>query len=62
MRQNSLLKDSVVPMIDYNPKSFIYMQPILILGIDFNRKNPQAKEVHFYLTLNAKYLFNLVIK
>ena len=45
------IASSVVPMIDYNRKSFIYMQPIIdrmgILGIDYNRKNPQAKEFHF---------------
>ena len=50
---------SVVPMIDYNRKSFIYMQPIIdrmgILGIDYNQKNPQAKEFHFYLTPNANF-------
>ena len=50
---------SVVPMIDYNRKSFIYMQPIIdrmgILGTDYNRKNPQSKEFHFYLTPNANF-------
>ena len=50
---------SVVPMIDYNQKSFIYMQPIddqmEFQGIDYNRKNPQVKEFHFYLTPNANF-------
>ena len=43
---------SVVPMIDYNRKLFIYMQPIddqmEFWGIDYNQKNPQATEFHFY--------------
>ena len=63
-----MLFSSVVQMIDYNRKSFIYMQPIDdhrsvgILGIDYNRKNPQAKEIHFYLTLNANFCSFFVIK
>ena len=55
-----------VLMIDYNRKSFIYMQPIddrmEFRGIDYNRKNPQAKEFHFYLTPNANFCSILVIK
>ena len=54
--------NSVVPMINYNRKSFIYMQSVGILGIDYNRKNPQAKEIHFYLTLNAYFCSIFVIK
>ena len=57
---------SVDPMIDYNRKLFIYLQPIddrmelwelIIIG-----KNLQAKEFHFYLTPNAKFYSTLVIK
>ena len=53
-------------MIDYNRKSFIYMQPIndrmAFQGIDYNWKNPQVKEFHFYLTPNANFCSILVIK
>ena len=35
------------------------MQPIddrmEFWGIDYNRKNPKAKEFHFYLTQNANF-------
>ena len=45
--------------IDYNRKSFIYMQPIddriEFQGNDYNRKNPQVKEFHFYLTPNSNF-------
>ena len=57
---------SVVPMIDYSRESFIYMQPINgrmeFQGIDYNRKNPQVKGFHFYLTPNANFCSILVIK
>ena len=60
------LISSVVLMINYNRKSFIYMQPINdrmeFQGIDYNRKNPQVKEFHFYLTPNANFCSILVIK
>ena len=57
---------SVVPMIDYNRKSFIYMQLIddrmefwesIIIG-----KNPQANEFLFYLTPKTNFCSILVIK
>ena len=57
---------SVVPMIIYNRKSFINMQPMddrmEFQGIDYYRKNPQVKEFHVYLTQNASFCSILVIK
>ena len=57
-------KSSVVPMIDYNRKSFIYLQlatdhrSVGILGIDYNRKNPQAKEFSFLINTKCKVFLN----
>ena len=60
------LNTSVFPTIDYNRKSFIYSQSIddrmEFQGIDYNRKSPQVKEFHFYLTPNANFCSILVMK
>ena len=53
------ISSSVVPMIDYNRKLFIYMQQIddrmEFQGMDYNWKNAQVIEFHFDLTPNENF-------
>ena len=58
---------SVVPMIDYNCSftcniSMIEWNFRESIIIDYNRKNPQVKEFHFYFTPNANFCSILVIR